>query len=94
MMYAQKLVNSASYPEKAHVCCSLLCRRICFCHHCVIIRLSCRVRWMVSRGGCWLIAGPAPTIRLRAALGAGAAGEEGSSGRGVTRGWLRPAGGC
>lgn len=94
MMYAQKLVNLASYPGKAHVCCSLLCRRICFCHHCVIIRLSCRVRWMVSRGGRWLIAGPAPTIRLRAALGAGAAGEEGSGGRGVTRGWLRPAGGC
>ena len=47
---------------------------------------------MVSRGGRWLIAGPAPTIRLRAALGAGAAGEEGSGGRGVTGGWLRPAG--
>lgn len=37
---------------------------------------------MVSRGGRWLIAGPAPTIRLRAALRAGAAGEEGSGGQG------------
>lgn len=44
---------------------------------------------MVSRGGRWLIAGPAPTIRLRAALGAGAAGEEGSGGPGGS-----PEGGC
>ena len=40
---------------------------------------------MVSRGSHWLIAGPAPAIRLRATLGAGAAGEEGSGGRGGHR---------